>query len=623
MVATLTNGSRRSLSTVLALCSLIAAQQSQTTTAASQIADLGACLNSAGVENSVPTTTTWTTDIEPWNARVNPTPSAVAYPKTEEEVSAALKCAAQTSTKVTTLGGNRSFSSLGFGRNDGALIMNLKNMKVLQYDEASSILTYGGPVMISEAASLLWDDHKRTLPHGRCPDVGMTGIASSGFGTMSRHSGTVLDNIVGVRVALANGSIVDADAEKNPDLYWGVRGAASSMGVVLQFKLKTFEPPSQRVTNYTIAFNSSYKPTQQDNVDLLLGTQKWAQSVDNNDLLSIRFSISTKSKMKGFVYGSTSESAASLASLMKYLPDTAVLTSNEFDFWASEDITTPGISTKGTSPRLYFYITAVTVKNSVPLDNSTAWDLFTNTAYAPKLADATASGFIDVWGGEFTKSVAADTSAWKHDDNLLLIRWDMRTPTYDVSFADSSITTLREGFFKFVDSYKAAGGSPGTLITYRDEKWSIDEVAEYIYGGGNFERLQKIKTEFDPSEMFNTDPQAIPALTATSTHYQVLQFDDPVFTGAQQVRRRYKDLAILVHPDKNRSAGAEAAFQRLSEAYECLVDQVLQREYLHVVCCMLCRRKFLSSEALDRHKARSKLHLANVQTQKKTGPVGG
>ncbi|KAG7391945.1 hypothetical protein PHYBOEH_006516 [Phytophthora boehmeriae] len=510
MVATLFNGSRA----VLALCSLIAAQQSSFAAAAQS--DLGSCLTAAGVENSVPTTTTWTTDIEPWNSRVNPTPSAVAFPKTEEEVSAALKCAAQSSTKVTTLGGNRSFSSLGFGRNDGALVMNLKNMKVLQYDEASSILTYGGPVMISEAASLLWNDHKRTLPHGRCPDVGMAGIASSGFGTMSRHSGTVLDNIVGVRVALANGSIVDADAEKNPDLFWGVRGAASSLGVVLQFKLKTFEPPSQRVTNYTIAFNSSYKPTQQDNVDLLLGTQKWAQSADNNDLLSIRFSISTKSKLKGFVYGSTNESAASLASLMKYLPETAVLTSDEFDFWASEDITTPGIATKGISPRLFFYITAVTIKNSVPLDNSTAWDLFTNTAYAPKLADATASGFIDVWGGEFTKSVAADASAWKHDDNLLLVRWDMRTPTFNVSFADSSIATMREGFFKFVDSYKAAGGSPGTLITYRDEKWSIDEVAEYIYGGGNFERLQKIKTEYDPSEMFNTDPQAIPALTAAS-----------------------------------------------------------------------------------------------------------
>ncbi|RLN57822.1 hypothetical protein BBP00_00007324 [Phytophthora kernoviae] len=496
MAATFFDGSRRGIRAVLALCSLIAAQQSSF--AAATQSDLGSCLTAAGVENSVPTTTTWTTDIQPWNSRVNPTPSAVAYPKTEEEVSAALKCAAQSGTKVTTLGGNRSFSSMGFGRNDGALIMNLKGLKLLKYDKTTELLSYGGPVMISEAANLMWNEYQRTLPHGRCPDVGMTGVAASGFGTMSRHSGTVLDNIVGVRVALANGSIVDADAEKNQDLYWGVRGAASSMGVVLQFKIKTFEPPSQSVTNYTIAFNSSYKPTQQDNVDALLGTQD----------------LSTKSKMAGFFYGSTEEANTVFASLMKNLPSSMALTKNESDFWPSEEITTPGITKETLSPRRYFYITSVTIPSSTPLDNSTAWELYSGTAYAPKLADASASGFIDIWGGEFAKTVTGDASAWKHDDNLHLIRWDMRSSDFSVPFSESSMTNMRTNFYKFVDAYKASGGVPGGFTTYRDEKWSIKETAEFLYGGGNFERLQKIKTEYDPEEMFNTDPQAIPALSA-------------------------------------------------------------------------------------------------------------
>ncbi|GMF66200.1 unnamed protein product [Phytophthora lilii] len=170
-------------------------------------------------------------------------------------------------------------------------------MEVLKYDESTQLLTYGGPVMISEAASLMWNDYKRTLPHGRCPDVGMTCIASSGLATLSRHSGTVLDNIVGVRFALANGSIVDADAEHNSDLVWGARGAASSMGVVLQFKMKTLEPPSPRVTNYTITFNTTYMPKQQDNVDALLGTQNWALSADNDDRLSIRYFFKTNTYM--------------------------------------------------------------------------------------------------------------------------------------------------------------------------------------------------------------------------------------------------------------------------------------------------------------------------------------
>ncbi|EEY70027.1 berberine-like protein [Phytophthora infestans T30-4] len=456
---------------IFALCSVIAANGGFATGAGAH-ADVGSCLTKAGTENSVPTTTTWTMDIQPWNSRVNPVPNAVAFPKTEKEVTAALKCAASAGVKVTTLGGNRSFSSMGFGRNDGALL-----------------LSFGGPVMISEGANFMWNKYKRTLPHGRCPDVGMTGVAASGFGTLSRASGTVLDNIESVRVALANGSIVNADANHNSHVYWGVRGAASSMGVVLDFKIKTLEPPSERVTNYTIAFNSSYKPTQQDNVDALIGTQTWALSKDNNDMVSIRFSLKTKSALQGFFYRGGAKSKAVLCSLMKTLPASMVLTTSENDFWTSENISTPGLQEETLSPRRFFYIASVTIPRSTPLDNASAWELFSGTAFAPKLPDALASGFVDIWGGAYAKTVKADASAWKHDDNLHLVRWDM--PSW-------MLTRLR--------------GVPAGFTTYRDEKWTVPEMAEYLYGGGNFKKLQQIKTEVDPSEMFNTDPQAIPAL---------------------------------------------------------------------------------------------------------------
>ncbi|KAG7375792.1 hypothetical protein PHYPSEUDO_015249 [Phytophthora pseudosyringae] len=509
MVASVSGASRA----IVALCSLIAAQGGFATAGASQ-ADIGSCLDKAGIEISMPTTSTWAVDTEAWNSRVSPVPSAVAFPKTEEEVSAALKCAANAGVKVTTLGGNRSFSSMGFGRDDGALIMNLKYFKHLEFDETTGLLSYGGPVMISEAANYMWTNFSRTLPHGRCPDVGMTGVAASGFGTLSRASGTVLDNIESVRVALANGSIVDADAKENSDLFWGVRGAASSMGVVLDFKIKTMAPPSQRVTNYTIEFNSSIKPTQQDNVNALIGTQKWALGKDNNDLVSIRFSLKTKSTLQGFFYGGGEKAKTVLGSIMKNLPASMVLTTNESDFWTSEDISTPGIAKETLTPRRYFYIASVTIPRKTPLSNATAWELFTNTAFAPKLPDASASGFVDIWGGEYAKGVKADASAWKHDDNLHLVRWDMRSSAFNVSFADSSMTTMRGNFYNFVDAYKASGGVPGGFTTYRDEKWTVPEMAEYLFGGGNFKKLQSIKTKYDPNEMFNTDAQAIPALTA-------------------------------------------------------------------------------------------------------------
>ncbi|CAH0516226.1 unnamed protein product [Peronospora belbahrii] len=470
MVALVSKSSRA----IFALCSLVTAQRGF----ADASADIGACLKKAGIEHSVPTTSTWVIDTQAWNSRVSPNPSAVVFPTTEKQVSAALKCAASSGAKVTTLGGNRSFSSMGFGRNDGALVINLKYMSHLKYDESTKLLSFGGNVTISEAAKYLLK-YKRTTPHGRCADVGMTGVSASGFGTLSRAYGTALDNLVFARVAIANGSIVDASLRQNSDLFWAVRGAASSMGVVLDFKTKTYSFPSVSVTNYTIAFRKDAKPTIQDNVDALIGTQNWALSNDNNDFLSIRLSLKIKSLMEGFFYGSSIDAKKVLGSLMKRLPTSMVLTTTENSFWASENISTP--------------------------------TLFTNTAFAPKLPDASASGFVDIWGGKFTRGVRADDTAWKHDDNLLLIRWDMRSSAFDVPFAKSSITTMRKNFYKFVDAYKASGGVPGGFPTYRDELWTVAEMAKYLYGP-NFPRLQKIKTKYDPYERFNADAQSIPAL---------------------------------------------------------------------------------------------------------------
>ncbi|KAG3107702.1 hypothetical protein PI124_g12970, partial [Phytophthora idaei] len=75
MVASVSGASR----TIIALCSLIAAQGGF---AAAQAADIGSCLDKAGIENSLPTTSTWAVDTEAWNSRVSPVPSAVAFPKT-------------------------------------------------------------------------------------------------------------------------------------------------------------------------------------------------------------------------------------------------------------------------------------------------------------------------------------------------------------------------------------------------------------------------------------------------------------------------------------------------------------------------------------------------------------
>lgn len=366
--------------------------------------------------------------------------------------------------------------------------------------------------MISDLAIFLWKGYGRTVAHGRCPDVGMTGVAAAGFGTLSRKFGSILDTIVGARVALADGTIVDCDATTNADLFWGIRGAAPSLGVVVTFKIKTIAPPSDTVFNYTIAYPATYTPTVQDGADALMGTQTWALSADNNDLLSIRFSLNKKPTLQGFFYGTAAEFATVSKTLLSYLPSTMTITSGSTNFWDSEELTTPGIQAQTLTPRRFFYIASITVPASAPLTNVTAYQLFASTAFAALPADVgSTGGFVDIWGGAYAKTVSSDLSAWKHDNNLLLVRHDMRSRTFDISFSQASLNTVRSNFYTFVDAYKAEGGTPGGFNTYRDAEWSADELAEYMYGATGYTKLKGIKTTYDPTELFNSDVQSVPA----------------------------------------------------------------------------------------------------------------
>ncbi|KAF2766029.1 berberine-like protein [Teratosphaeria nubilosa] len=469
------------------------------------------CLAAAKIETSQPSTATWAHDTQAWNVRIAPVPAAVVFPTDEKQVSAAIKCAASAKTKVTTLGGNRSFASMGFGRNDGTMVINLVHMKVMTYDEGTQTFTYGGPVTISDAAKFLWYNHKRAVMHGRCPDVGMTGIAfGGGFGTLSRLHGTVLDDIVAIRAVLANGEIVDASAKENVDLFWAARGAASSVASVLTVTIQTFEPPSDKVISYTIGFPKVLGniSVEQDAV-ALVGIQAWAQSKDNVDNLSIRYKIAMNASLSGFYYGSTEEFDKVAKTLLEHLPQMTVLNQVEVDFWTSENYSTPGLAEGSNTDRRYFYITSVTVPESHPLTLDTAKALLQSTAFAEKPTEGVASGLIDLWGGPVARSVKPDTSAWRHDDNLLLVRWDLRGKQSTDTFSNTTMQNLRKNFYKFVDAYEKDGGVLGGFPNYRDAEWSVAQMAKYLYGS-NWSRLLKVKQTLDPKGVFNSDPQAVP-----------------------------------------------------------------------------------------------------------------
>lgn len=137
------------------------------------------------------------------------------------------------------------------------------------------IATVGGGVRLGNLAQGVWDQGKRALSHGTCPGVGIGGhFTHGGYGHTSRNWGLALDHIVAADVVLADGSLVHATSTESPDIFWAIRGAADSFGIVTNFYLKTHAAP-EAVTYFSFQWGDALFKTQKAFTDTFLHIQQF------------------------------------------------------------------------------------------------------------------------------------------------------------------------------------------------------------------------------------------------------------------------------------------------------------------------------------------------------------
>lgn len=72
--------------------------------------------------------------------------------------------------------------------------------------------------------------------------------------------------------------------------------------------------------------------------------------------------------------------------------------------------------------------------------------------------------------------------------------------------------------------------------------------------------------------------KAVESVLGAPDYYSLFAVSRDSIDG-EELRRSYRKLALLVHPDKNSGVNAEKAFKKLTRAYQVLTDPNLRRVY--------------------------------------------
>ena len=117
-------------------------------------------------------------------------------------------------------------------------MIDLSQINEITVDPAASTVRIGGGALLKDLIDAT-HEHGLTVPVGIIGTTGVGGLTlGGGVGHLSRAFGLTIDNLVGATVVLADGSVVQTDAEHEPDLFWAIRGGGGNFGVVTEFTFR-------------------------------------------------------------------------------------------------------------------------------------------------------------------------------------------------------------------------------------------------------------------------------------------------------------------------------------------------------------------------------------------------
>ena len=432
-----------------------------------------------------------------WNGAIDRRPAVIAQCTTARQVAAAIAFAREAGLEISVRGGGHNFA--GFAVNDDGLMIDLSQMRDVSVDAGARRATCGGGATWGDIDGAA-QEHGLAVTGGFISHTGIAGLTlGGGIGWMTRMAGLSCDNLVGAEVVTADSRIVRASESENPELFWALRGGGGNFGVVTSFEY-TLHPVGPMV-NFGMFFWGV-----EDTERALRYCREYCETVpENNGIL---------------VGGLNAPPAPFVPEQFHFAPGLALFV---VGFGTPEEHAAAIAPVAGAVPPLFQFATPIpyTMLQSM-MDEGNPWGIsaYEKALHLDTLSDAAIAviaehlprkqsplSFMPVFvvDGAFAR-VPEDATAFSGRRST---RWVVNIAA--VCPDPASLAGERQWVRDFWDALRPHAGSAGSYVNFMSE-YEEDRVRA-AYGAAKYDRLARIKAEYDPDNVFHLNANVKPALS--------------------------------------------------------------------------------------------------------------
>ena len=404
-------------------------------------------------------------------------PRLVVVCRSVPDVVGALAYATATGHRIAPRGGGHCFA--GRSSTDG-IVLDLSGLDGISVAD-DRVATIGAGARLGQVYTVL-HAFGRTLPAGCGPTVGITGLTlGGGIGLLGRQHGLTCDRLVGAQVVLPDGSVVDCDDDREPELFWALRGAGGGQfGVVTSLRFDTVpEPMTTRI--------EAHWP-EIDLEELVAAWQAWAPDAPDELTVNLTLEAEPGAPVQATLFGAATLEEGPARELLQEFTDRAGVA--------------PAIELRTGLPYHHLKHTFAGLdprelpERTVRIRSeffSQAMSDRTLESLLTQLGDPRTMGrrqlTFTAMGGAYNR-VAEDATAFAHRSERFLLEHiaDAADPWVDRSWATAH-----------------ADGSGRVYPNFPDPALGDWAAA---YHAGNYPRLAAVKNAYDPRRFFDF-PQAI------------------------------------------------------------------------------------------------------------------